>query len=333
MQKYKIYIDFEAITPPFTTILGSQVKNNYPFCYTIGYIDKYSQEYYKTRIIKLKSMNLKQLYRNLKEHLIKDIHRLIEQEIEINEQNIQFIGWNPQLENEVTNKLFEINTKNIINSSHQLSLNIATKYFINNDIYFEYFNKLDLNDTFYRKILDSERTGVKANYVGFLIYCYYKNRYFNNSEITEIDLDLLKKQLIKYNKDDVKRLIYIEKHKNEVNNIIEEEINKRNQKNGYIKEFNNLKKLKKYLAFIRLFKETTIEELKEKLNKRNEQLNNYLTKQKCDKTKEIVYQKEIKKIKSLFDYINKSQKKFKLISELNNSIQLRINEIKQYLEQ
>lgn len=331
MEKYKIYIDFEAITPPFTTILGSTTKNYYPFCYTIGYIDKYYLEYYKTRIIKLKSMNIKQLYRDLKEYLTKDIQKIIEQEIEINQENIQFIGWNPQLENEITRKVFNLPTKNIINSNLQLSLSVATKHFLNNDEYFEYFNKLDINDSFYRKILDSERTGIKANYVGFLLYCDYKKRYFKSSELNKINFDLLKQQLVKYNKDDVKRLIYIEKHQFEVKRIIEEEINKRNLKNKTIKEFNYLRNLKKYLSFIGVVKEMTISELIVKLNKRNQQLNSYLANQKLDKNRTIIYRKETIKIRNLLEYISSSDGQITLISELNNSLKNKINELRQYL--
>lgn len=331
MEKYKIYIDFEAITPPFTTILGSHVKSNYPFCYTIGYIDKYYQEYYKTRIIKLKSMNIKQLYRDLKEYLTKDIQKILEQEIEINENNIQFIGWNPQLENEVTKKIFNLPTKNIININLQLSLSVATKHFLNTDKYFEYFDKLDINDSFYRKILDSTRTGIKANYVGFLLYCNYKKRYFKSSELNKIDFDILKQQLVKYNKDDVKRLIYMEKHQIEVQRIIEEEINKRNLKNKYIKEFNFLRNLRKYLSFIGYVNETTISELIEKLNKRNEQLITYLAKQKLDKNKAIIYRKETIKIKNLLDYIDNSNEQINLVSELSSSLKNKVNELKKYL--
>ncbi|TNK81931.1 hypothetical protein C4M97_02555 [Mycoplasmopsis pullorum] len=211
MSKYEFYIDFEAISNPY---LNRVIPNlsEFPFFYTIGAYDQDNHFKTKTSMLNFSDVTRANHLEKLKQLLIHDIRSLTKKEFEINNENVKFIGWNPHLENSITTKLFNIPTHALYKES-QISLELITKGGNFSDDYFEYFKSLDLKDEMYTSVVRSGKTGVMASYSGFILYCYFKKKYYKKDELKKVvNVSKITSDLAYYNRDDVLKLHYIKQN-------------------------------------------------------------------------------------------------------------------------
>ncbi|MEE3928623.1 hypothetical protein V2E24_03480 [Mycoplasmopsis ciconiae] len=304
MDKYTFYIDFEAISPPhFYKLNFSNPLNCLPFCYTIGYYDKDKHFNIRFKILDFTKATIKNWAKYLKSDIAKHIYELIDKKIEINSDNVTFIGWNPVLENSVTKYLFDIPTLPLINSG-VISLDSITqnsKYAKNE--YFSYFKNLDFQDKYYISAIDTNKNGLIASYIGFLLYCAAKRKYFKNDYIFKnCNLSYIVNELAQYNKDDVLKMDFIIRNydviHSKVSNIetLRKKITNFSAKINQLKSFNT--QIKKYISVSdKYMDDLTIKITIEKTNLIN----------KIDNLKSVNNNFEVLKLKGEIKRINKIQ--------------------------
>ncbi|WP_040545431.1 hypothetical protein [Mycoplasmopsis alligatoris] len=216
MDKYKIYVDFEAIDSKLLRQLKLKRKHlHFPYCYTIGYNNN-GQFKTITKILKLKNLNSDNIYRTLKGSLCTDINKLVGQKINIDAQSVVFIGWNPSLETYITQYLFKMPTQPQI-MLNNFSLDFVSKGGEFKSNYFDSVMNLKLKNRAFKSVLKFNKSGYTAAFIGALLLAHYQNIPFEESKLSEKQINLILKELREYNQDDVLKMWYVEQNINEVN--------------------------------------------------------------------------------------------------------------------
>ncbi|MFV8401058.1 hypothetical protein [Mycoplasma sp. 005V] len=215
--KIKVFIDFEAITFNFLKRLPGNIKADMlPYCYTIGmYRDNDVEKGFmtKTSLMSFKDFDYRTYIKKLKSNLINDISILAKEKITFQniDEKIEFYGWNPQMENDILNRLFQVNCFNAskYKGKRMLSLKIVVPH-LDRDDYFKATRKL-----FALKQPDVDRDifndpGFAAAYLGYIRFLLFNKtkKSANKINLSLKDLHLIDTDIVNYNKDDVLKLDY-----------------------------------------------------------------------------------------------------------------------------
>ncbi|WP_041594069.1 hypothetical protein [Mycoplasma crocodyli] len=247
MQKSKIFIDFEAIDNKLIKFL--KIKKNkvhFPYCYTIGsFVDKEFKTI--TRVLKLKHVNGFNVYQILKNSLTYDINKLLNTNIEINNDTVKFIGWNPALETYITKILYDMPTY------PQISLNNFALDFVAKDAkfenkYFPIYDEIELKNKYFKTILKSKKSGFKASFTGALLLSYYQKIDFEPTPLSQSIITKITQQLKLYNKDDVLKMWYVEQNLEQANELLTKIRNTENKIHHYEHELRDIQTCAEYIS-------------------------------------------------------------------------------------
>lgn len=251
MNSHNVYIDFEAITFPFASVIG--LPNGTPFAYTIGLLSDKNRFESKTFIMDFTKHNsLTSIWMMLRKFIIADIHS-INPKVDI--KTVTFIGHNPVLEHDCLNKLFPENKVVPLIDYPNISLSKLTAKTFNQSYWFKTKKAiLKTKKEFLIKRLP-ERNGAIASYAGYWLYVSSLKDLRANDRRKKFFIDLEKKTLLRelreYSRDDVLKMIFITQNIDELNR--------------WIKEFNAKTELLKQIRHLKLDDKLTIKEIKEKI--------------------------------------------------------------------
>ncbi|MCU4117358.1 hypothetical protein N8G13_02715 [Mycoplasma zalophi] len=243
--KTRVFIDFEAITNPFAKII--KIENSTPYCYTLGFQAEHG--IFKSRTYVMNFKNKKNFYETLRLQIKKDIKK-INPKIKI--QDVEFVGHNPVLENKCLKRLFPKNKVIPLISQQTISLSILTRKQFKKQYFSEIkeiIRQKSKHNVFKNRILSNN--GAIASYVGFLLFCKENNFETTKHYYTEINKQLLVKELKEYSHDDVWKMEYVNKHLEEVD--------------MWLKDINHRRELIKQLNALELDENMTIKELKDRI--------------------------------------------------------------------
>ncbi|WP_027122504.1 DUF2779 domain-containing protein [Metamycoplasma spumans] len=251
MQDNQVFIDFEAITNPFAKLVN--LPSGTPYAYTLGLLNSKNEFEVKTFIMDFnKHQTQNGMWSTIKKCIIKDINKI---NPKLNIKDIVFIGHNPVLENKCLKRLFPENEVRALISKTTVSLSRLTAKFFSEP----YFTKIKkvisaLNDKYLNNAL-GERNGAIASFAGYWLYTNsLKNLRANDKRkkfLINLDKKILLKELNRYSKDDVVKMIYIVAHPEQTEQLLKE----LSYKQELLKQIKNLK----------LDDKLTIKELKEKI--------------------------------------------------------------------
>ena len=276
MTKIQVFIDFEAITQPFSKEL--KLDNDFPYAYTIG-IKRGKQFKTKTSILNFNHVSEEDVFQFIRVDIIEKIHALIKLKgFKINKETIEFVGWAPNLEKKILAKSFEgIEVKDLAKGA-SISLSNLTNANFNNKKYFSTIRK-DMTkslkpDFITRRGLDQD--GAIASLAGYLLFSDARN--LSGKFSVDTNIGSLIKDLLEYSKDDVLRMHFLNSNPkifNERKKALEE-INKEKsilaKKKSRLKSF--LNNLENYDADSKVSDVTTlIKKELIKLDKKKKKLN------------------------------------------------------------
>ena len=207
MTKLRIFIDFEAISAPFSFKLN--IPQDTPYAYSLGiHIGKKFK--IKTTIVNFNEIGLDSLYEWIRLDIVEKIRDITgKKDFKVNKDSIQFIGWAPNLEKKILNKSFR--GIEVIDQAKGESISLTT--LTEKEFDGEYFKTLR---EFVAKTLDSEfieKRGLKydgalAALAGHALYASAKN--ITNKFTLDIDLRTLVKEIVKYSKEDIIRMSFLQ---------------------------------------------------------------------------------------------------------------------------
>lgn len=253
MTKLDVYIDFEAISMPFSREID--LPSDFPYAYTLGI---YKGKKFKTRtfIFNFQKDNVEDIRDILRSNIVFDIRTLLEnKEFRVNPNTVKFIGWSPILEKKILNGVFTGIEVDALNKGFEISLSRLTPEFEG-----EYFmvlktqvlNSLDKDFIERRNLMHD---GALAALSGYILKCQAAN--FEGKYFMNIDTRTLLREIREYSEDDVLRMAYL----NDNRNVFDERRDKAQQlitdKQRLIKEINKLQHLTNSLTNID--KEATVE--------------------------------------------------------------------------
>ena len=263
MTKKKIYIDFEAISSPFNR--ASKLPQDVPYAYSIG-LYKGKKFKSKTFIFNFTRDNVAEVNDIMRFRIMDDIRELMnDRAFKVNKSTIMFVGWAPNLEKKILDKMFKgIDVVDQNTSKGDMSLSrITHKEFEDN--YFPEFKKRvaeQIDPKFVEKRhLFSD--GALAALAGHILYNKVHNR--TKKFIVDIDTQVLIKELVAYSKDDVVRMAFVNDNPALINKRIErfkELLIKKNKIKSSINR--NERFLKKLETFN---EEISVKELKDEIKK------------------------------------------------------------------
>lgn len=226
--EYQVILDFEAINEQHLHKFHNNLKKRTIFCVSIG-IRKNSDKKFITTYL-LADFKDEKLIQN---NLLEQIKNFIELNTSYSSweeisKKIQFIGWNPDLENSFFKEVFKdkeisIKVKNVIkNSKFSFSLDRLTKKSKYDKEFFTNIKNTSLK--IYEKYKD--RLGFLASLCGMLIFCKINKRKTYkkdlNTLLTNINLKQLKNDLYFYSIHDTYKTICLYQHPKELNLFIED---------------------------------------------------------------------------------------------------------------
>ncbi|WP_027121297.1 hypothetical protein [Mycoplasma leonicaptivi] len=343
--KYEILIDFEAVPPNFSSIFGSinkefrkQKIKDLPFCYTIGLVSQNKKTKTRSHISQLKFLTKKEAFddyfAHLKKILTNDIHILIGKKIDITKENIKFIGWGPSLESSITQKLFNLKTYAVEEfpySSISLDKLIPKNLFSNN--YFPKIKQSEISKKFKSvfAIKEDYSNGRIAGILGALLYINgsLQNSSLISKKLTKTEIEIIQKETIFYNRDDVLKLGYLIQNKEKSLKVVEAIKVIRKNKSKIVSKINynnNILNTTKNIIEQKLVISDNIVDL-------IQYLNNYLNSNKENEEQEM--QKTLNKYKRVLFEINEiiKENKFKTISNFISDLIKKINFYKKEKEE
>lgn len=269
MKTYDIFIDFECICGMFARKLNKPF-NQVPLSYTIGYKNKQNEintifeifNFRKNFPVNNNFVNC--ILEDFSKSIILNVNKLINKREVIELEQINFIGWNPCLEEQLLTSIFKkkipvdslikkcFEKKDFFSTKREISLSKITNKGYKNKKYFVEFRKeiskiLDV-DTITK--LNLNHDGAIASYCGFTIYNIIKKTRKTKYHIYMSE-ELLINELKEYALDDINRMYYFLENLNEAKKILKnvkivddlkKTINLNNKLLAYLIEYNpNLK--------------------------------------------------------------------------------------------
>ncbi|QJG67101.1 DUF2779 domain-containing protein [Mycoplasma phocoenae] len=241
----QVYIDFEAITNPFSKIL--KIPNSTPYCYTLGF--KNPKGVFQSHTFVMDFRKNKDFYSTLRQAIIRDIKRI---DPSIKLKYVEFIGHNPVLEDECIKKLFPKHIVKPLIENQRISLSLLTRKKFNNE-YFREIKKI-IDSSTSSKVIKNRITGQNgaiASYVGFLLFCMDNKINTDKKFYINIDRQLIISELKEYSHDDVWKMEYVSKHKD--------------QTQEWLNDINHKREILKQINALGVDENLTIKELKEKI--------------------------------------------------------------------
>ncbi len=237
MKLYDIFIDFECICGGFARRVNKSF-NQIPLSYTLGYRNKKKEIITLFEIFdfkkKIPSNNnfVNCILEDFSKSLITNINKIVNKKETIKIEEINFIGWNPSLEEKLLSSIFKrkipinslINTcfeEGILSSKREISLSKVTKNGYKNKKYFIEFRKeveKNLSDDEIAKF-NLKHDGAIASYAGFVLYNIIMKTRKTKFHIY-MSAEILMKELKEYSLDDIHRMYYFADNLLEVKEII-----------------------------------------------------------------------------------------------------------------
>ncbi|MGL5204837.1 MAG: hypothetical protein ACRC9F_00520 [Metamycoplasmataceae bacterium] len=226
MKMYDIFIDFECISGMFARKINKSF-NQIPLSYTMGYRNKKNEI---TTIFEIFDFNTQDLpmnnnlviyiLENFCKSIITNIKKLIRKRGTLDIGEINFIGWNPLLEKNLLESIFQRNInvnslirtcfeEDLISSKRDISLSKITKRGYKDKEYFSKFRKqinIVLTPEEIKKY-NLNHNGAIASYAGFVLYNIIKKTRKTKYHIY-MDPKILQEELKEYAIDDINRMYY-----------------------------------------------------------------------------------------------------------------------------
>ncbi|WP_426461444.1 hypothetical protein [Mycoplasma hafezii] len=206
-----LLIDFEAITPNFFRGYPKKVATEVVYCFTIGKVlnTKNRDFITKTYFINLSEFHYRNYEKLLQIALQQAVSEFIGPEQKISAETVVFYGWNPGLENKITQKYFKIPTLPI--NSTTVALDDVVRIMKNGETvdFFARVRDLDVKTRFNVNLAKETKTGLIASYLGYLMFGYQNNFYEIKKQLSHDQYLLINETLHNYNKNDVCNLEYI----------------------------------------------------------------------------------------------------------------------------
>ncbi len=261
MTKINVYIDFEAISQPFSK--HANLIENFPFAYTLG-IFRGKKIKTKSYVFNFEKDDVDNVFPIIKKQIIKDIRNLLtNKRFQINEKTTKFIGWAPHLEVKILSNVFRDIEVDKLNKNHDLSLERLTP-----EIKGEYFKNLqqmvkkNLKSNFIEKRI-SGASGALAALAGYLLYSKV------DSGVEKYTFEFSARELIKeikrYSRDDVTRMMFLKQNMNLYHKREQKALEIITKKQKIIRSIIKRKKLLSELK--KLSPDKTIGEIKEETQK------------------------------------------------------------------
>lgn len=225
MKTYDIFIDFECICGMFARKINKPFYQ-IPLSYTIGYRNKKKEISTIFEIINFENdvpMNnnfINYVYEDFARSIMLNINSLIKSKELIKVENVNFIGWNPCLEEQILTSVFKrkISVESLIKScfdhsklgiKRDISLSKITKKAYSDKKYFENFRKEIAKTLSSEDIekLNLNHDGALASYSGFVLYNIIRKKIKTKYHIY-ISAKLLISELREYALDDIYRMFY-----------------------------------------------------------------------------------------------------------------------------
>ncbi|RMA77566.1 hypothetical protein JN00_0417 [Metamycoplasma subdolum] len=214
MNKVEVYIDFEAITNPFASII--KVPNDTPFAYSIGLLNKQNLFQSSTFIVDFgRHSNKNSILEIIKKSIEKDIKRI---NPNVTMEDVVFVGHNPVLERKILLKIFPDNEVIALLPKirgQDISLSkLAYKKFSNKKFFVTLKEEISKNEglTFIKNQVIA-KDGMAANYAGYLLFL---NSAKGNKQTDKryklfipISTRILINEIRNYSRDDVLKMCYV----------------------------------------------------------------------------------------------------------------------------
>ncbi|MDK2819611.1 MAG: hypothetical protein KFW07_02120 [Mycoplasmataceae bacterium] len=225
MKTYDIFIDFECICGMFARKLNKPFYQ-IPLSYTIGYRNKQKEINTIFEIVNFEDsipMNnnfINYVHEDFSRTIMNNINLLVKGSEIIKVENVNFIGWNPCLEEQILTSVFKrkIAVESLMKScfeqgklgiKREISLSKITKKGYSEKKYFVNFRK-EIEKTLSSEEIEKlnlNHDGALASYSGFVLYNIIRKTVKTKYHIY-ISAKLLIKELEEYALDDIYRMFY-----------------------------------------------------------------------------------------------------------------------------
>ena len=250
MTKIQVFIDFEAISAPFSHKLN--INFDLPYAYSIGiHVGKKFKT--KTTIINFNNISVEGVFEFIRLDITEKVRHIVDNpNLKVGRDSIEFIGWAPNLEKKILSKSFR--GVEVIDQLKGESLSLSTltsqefsskKYFI--ELRKEVNKKID-HEFIKRRGLELD--GALAAFAGYELF----RSATNSKKEWDININVLTiiKEVIEYSKDDIERMSFLHRNpaifskrkneliiKNKEKQVLSRKINKLN---SFIHSLENLDK-------------------------------------------------------------------------------------------
>ena len=275
MTKIKVYIDFEAISAPFSYKL--KIPNDTPYAYSLG-IHVGKKFIHRTKILDFHRIDIMDIDDRMRLYIIDDIRDILSKPtFGVNKNSIEFISWSPVLEKKILSKCFKGIKVSDQAKGKQVSLTTLTKEEFNG----EYFDSLKKEVAKKLEIEFIEKRGLNkdgalAALAGYQLYADSRN--IEKKWDIHVPIRRLLKEITLYSADDVIRMSWLEKNRLEFDKrlAVQIKINEESQRDSraLIKlnaAISMLKKVNQKLTIAEVLetKENERQTLLDKKNKQN----------------------------------------------------------------
>lgn len=330
MNKYKIYIDFEAIDRSLVRILKLNI-DFLPFCYTVGTYNSENKFITTTSILDFKKITIHNVYYLLAENLKKDIKKITNKpNLVIKNNTVRFIGWNPFLENKITNKIFKMNTFPQVKYEGVSLDTISRKGNFSNN-YFSSIYNIQTKNKLHIRTIKFNKHGYTASYVGFLLLKYFKKMKFFKLDMNDTLVNALICEMKIYNNDDVVKMHYVNSNFIEIS----KKINKIKMLRKKFQQNNN--NLRSYSLFYLYLKEIyksgniTIDNVQQDLQEFLKKIKN--TQYPLCVDIDLKFNLETGQLCKLLELIEKTKQKYKNLQQLFSYLLQKIEKLKKTINE
>lgn len=269
MTKISVFIDFEAISMPFSR--EAQIADEFPYAYTLGiYVGNKFKT--KTFVFNFQQDSVNDIYDVLRNYISRDIKGILGNKNQsINKSSVKFIGWSPILEKKILNKVFPGFDVSPLNKGFELSLSRLTPEIKDN--YFVMTKKLIARhmDAEFIKRRNLDHDGAVAALAGYLLYSAVmpeKGKFY-----FDYDMKTLVGEIKKYSKEDVTRMAFLNDNRALFDKRKEKALKTLADKQVIIKSLDRAERLSHSLATMDQEKtiEVALKELKAEITKLKEE--------------------------------------------------------------
>lgn len=231
MAKIKVYIDFEAISAPFSYKL--KIPNDTPYAYSLGiHVDK--KFIHRTKILDFSKIVISDLDDRMRLYIMDDIRDILkDRSFAVNRNSIEFVSWAPNLEKKILSRCFKGIKVNDQVKGKQVSLSALTK----EEFKGEYFKLLkeEVNKNLEPEFIENRglnKDGALAALAGYQLYA--DSRSIPKKWQIHVPVRALLKEITLYSADDVIRMSWLELNKSEFDIRLAKQvkINAESQKNA-----------------------------------------------------------------------------------------------------